>query len=55
MQKAYGTRNYNDFSVDAKVKVDEQQRTIIVGKDTWAGIGVDSPEGSGGLLELRAQ
>jgi hypothetical protein len=55
IQKAYGIRNYNNFSIDAKVKVDDQQKTINVAKDTWAGIGVDSPAGSGVLLELRAQ
>lgn len=54
LEQAYGVRNYNQFTVDAKVSIEgAAPKTVTVPVDDWAGVGVGANEGQAVLLELR--
>ncbi len=54
VQAAYGIRNHNDYTVDAKVKVNDTEKTVVAPVDDWVGFGTGPGERGGVLLELRA-
>ncbi|MEU8657536.1 hypothetical protein [Actinoplanes philippinensis] len=55
LDEVYGIRNYNDFPIDAKIKVDDVVKPPVeVPADDWKGVGIVNGEGQALLLEIRA-